>query len=170
MFILTTPRLTLRQIVLHDAEFMLRLLRSPGWLNHIGDRNVHSIADAESYLSTKVIPNYEKFGFGFYLMETRDKGTQVGICGLVQRTGLVDADIGYALLPEYEGLGYALEAARATLEYGYQVHQLERIVAITSENNQRSTSLLKKLGMNYEKMIKLPDDEESLMLFSHEIK
>ena len=75
-------------------------------------------------------------------------------------------DLGYALLPQHEGHGYALEAARATLEYGFKAHGLNRIIAITTPANSRSISLLNNLGMLHETMIRLPDDSEELMLFS----
>lgn len=148
-----------------DADFMLELLNSPEWLKYIGDRNINSTAEAQAYIKAKVLPAYEKFGFGFYLVESREARIRLGICGLIRRAGLEDADIGFALLPPYTGQGFALEAARATLEYGFKVHALERIVAITACNNKKSIGLLKNLGMIHEKMIKLPDDDEELMLF-----
>ncbi|MEA3285961.1 MAG: GNAT family N-acetyltransferase [Candidatus Marinimicrobia bacterium] len=170
MFILNTSRLKLRQIHLSDADFMLELLSSPSWKEYIGDRKVNSIAEAEAYILSKVIPSYEKFGFGFYMIITRADQTRIGICGLIRRAGLEDADIGFALLPAFEGRGFALEAAQAMLDYGIKVHALERIVAITVNHNRRSITLLEKLGMNYEKMIKLPDDNEPLMLYSNKLK
>ncbi len=75
------------------------------------------------------------------------------------------ADIGYALLGQYEGQGYAYEAAKAILKYGFTVHGLDHIEAIVTSDNHRSLHLLRKLGMHYKKMIKLPDDDEELVLF-----
>jgi RimJ/RimL family protein N-acetyltransferase len=169
MFTLNTLRLNLRQIRLNDADFILELLNSAGWKKYIGDREVNSIPEAEDYIRSKVIPSYEKFGFGFYMMVSRTDQIRVGICGLVRRTGLEDVDLGFALLPQFEGRGYALEAAQATLEYGLEIHALGQIVAITSKNNLRSRALLKKLGMIYKKMVRLPEDDEELMLFSSSV-
>ena len=100
MFTLNTLRLNLRQIRLSDADFMLELLNSAGWKKYIGDRELNSIPEAEDYIRSKVIPNYEKFGFGFYMMVTKAGKIRVGICGLVHRTGLEDVDLGFALLPQ----------------------------------------------------------------------
>lgn len=58
-----------------------------------------------------------------------------------------------AILPIYEGQGYAKEAAEAMLEYGYSQMGYEEILAITQENNLASKHLLQKLGFSYEKEI-----------------
>ncbi len=167
MFTISTPRLQLRKIRLSDADFMLELWNSSGWKKYIGDRGLKSTIEATEFLKSQVLPTYSKFGFGFYIIEIRASRIRVGICGLIRRIGLEDVDIGYALLPTFEGHGYALESAQATLDYGKMVHALSRIVAITPRNNERSIILLKKLGMVYEKMVKLPGDDEELMLFSN---
>lgn len=160
-----TPRLQLRWMTPDDAQFIMALLDSPGWKQYINDRNIDTIIKAEAYLQSTIIPSYEKLGFGFYLIERLADHEALGLCGLVKRSGLEDIDIGYALLPQYEGQGYAAEAALATIEYGFNVHSLKRIVAICTQDNLRSIALLKKLGMDHEKMIRLPDDDTELMLF-----
>ena len=45
-----TERLLIRPIEISDAEFMLQLLNTDGWLKFIGDRNVHSIEEAAAYI------------------------------------------------------------------------------------------------------------------------
>ena len=153
MILIKTTRLQLRWMNTKDAHFVKELLNSPGWIKYIGIRNIDSIETAETYLRTKIIPNYEKFGFGFWMIERQLDMVCLGICGLIKREGLEDVDLGYALLPQYEGQGFALEAARASLEYVFNDLDLKRIVAITTQDNHRSISLLNKLGMVYEKMV-----------------
>lgn len=164
--VLETPRLILRKFTLKDGEFIFRLLNSPGWLKNIGSRNIGSKADAERYITNKLLPPYEISGFGFYRMELKQTGESAGMCGLVKREGLDDVDIGFALLPEYEGKGYAIEAAKAVMEFAKHELKLDRLAAITIQQNKGSINLLEKLGMEFEKMIKLPGDEEELMLFT----
>ena len=161
-----TPRLTLRWMNLRDASFIRDLLNSPGWIRFVGNRNIDTLEKAEDFLNTIIIPSYEKFGFGFYLLQRKQDNESLGICGLVKREGLDDVDLGYALLPQYEGQGYALEAAQATLEYGFSAHGLERIVAISTPDNKASLSLLNKLGMVYQKKVRLADDDIDLVLYS----
>ncbi len=165
MIILQTERLLLRRMTLDDDDFILELLNSPKWIKHIGSRGVDTLEKARDYLESRVLPNYEALGFGFYIIERLDDHVRIGNCGLTHRNGMEHADIGYSLLQEYEGHGYAHEAAKAVLKYGFEVHKLDHIEAIVTRDNQRSLHLLRKLGMHYKKLIELPDDDEKLMLF-----
>lgn len=65
--ILETERLELVEFIIADADFILRLLNTPGWLENIGTRNINSISDAENYLNNVLIPSYSINGFGFWL-------------------------------------------------------------------------------------------------------
>ena len=165
MIILKTERLCLRRMTSDDADFILALLNSPKWIKYIGSRDVHTLEEARDYLESRVLPNYEALGFGFYIMERLEDHTRIGNCGLAYRDGMKYADIGYSLLEQYEGHGYAYEAALAILKYGFEIHKMDHIEAIVTEDNQRSIHLLKKLGMYFKKMIRLPNDPEELMLF-----
>jgi RimJ/RimL family protein N-acetyltransferase len=69
-------------------------------------------------------------------------------------------DIGFAFLPRFWGKGYAYESASAVMTYAKNVLGLDRIVAITSLDNDRSISLLGKLGFRFEKMFRMPSNEE----------
>jgi RimJ/RimL family protein N-acetyltransferase len=161
-----TPRLTLRELTPDDAPFMLELLNSPGWLTYIGDRNVHNVADAKKYLEERTIPSYQKHNFGFYAVELRDAQVVIGTCGIAQRDFLHDPDIGFAFLPEYNGQGYALEAAQAVMEFAQQDLGIQRILAFTLPINKPSIRLLEKIGLRSTGTIQIPDDPEELLLFA----
>ncbi len=96
----------------------------------------------------------------------RETGESIGICGLIKRDTLDDVDIGYAFLPRFWSKGYGVESALAVLEYGLKVKGLKRIVAITLEENKGSVRVLEKIGLKFERMIKLEGDNEELMLFA----
>ena len=151
MHVLETDRLVLRRYTLEDAEFVFRLVNDPSWLRFIGDKNVHNLEDARRYLREGPLDMYERYGFGMYRVEERDSGTPAGMCGLIKRDTLPDADVGYAFLPEFRGKGYAFEAASAVLEYGNRVFGLKRILAITSLDNAGSIRVLEKAGMKFER-------------------
>ena len=57
--ILETERLILREFSVDDAEFILTLLNTPGWLEYIGDKNVRKLEDAVSYLENVPIKSYK---------------------------------------------------------------------------------------------------------------
>lgn len=112
---------------------------------------------------------YAGLGFGLYLTELKEGGIPIGICGLIKRDSLEDVDIGFAFLPGFRGKGYAYESASAVMAYGRKVLGLNRIVAITTPDNHGSARLLEKLGMHFERTIRLSNDTEELSLFASDI-
>ena len=165
--ILETERLLLREFTEGDADFICRLLNSPGWLKNIGSRGIENEDNAREYINSKLRKAYTELGFGFYLIELKLAGESVGMCGLVKREGLDDVDVGFALLPEYEGYGYAYEAASATVEYAANTLLITTLSAITIPTNKSSIKLLEKIGLKFSKMIKIPNDPAELMLFTN---
>lgn len=164
--VLETDRLTLRRLTVEDGPFILKLLNDPLWLRFIGDKGVRTLDDARDYILKGPVDMYERLGFGLYLTELKDAGTPLGLCGLIKRDSLEDVDIGFAFLPEFRGKGYALEAARGVMNYARTVLGLERIVAITSPDNESSARLLEKLGLRFDKLIKLSADGDEVKLFT----
>ena len=144
MFILETERLRLRRLSVDDAEFILRLLNEPSFIHNIGDRGVRTIEDARAYILKGPIASYEKFGFGLLLVEEKETGVPVGICGLLKRDVLEDVDIGYALLPEFWSQGYAFESASAVMSYASEKLGAKRVLAVVNPDNQSSIRLLEK--------------------------
>lgn len=164
--VLETERLVLRRLTVEDAPFMLRLLNEPSWLRFIGDRGVRTLEDARRYVLEGPVDMYERLGFGLYATTLKeDDANPIGICGLVKRAGLDDVDIGFALLPEHWRKGYAYEAAAAVMAYAKGAVGLTRIVAITSVDNESSARLLEKIGLKFEKLIRLKPDGEEVRLF-----
>ncbi|WP_109437544.1 GNAT family N-acetyltransferase [Aquimarina sp. AU119] len=163
--ILETHRLSLSEFGLEDANFIIELVNSPNWLKYIGDRNVKTDEDAIEYLKNGPIHSYEQYGFGLWKVLLKNTNIPIGMCGLVNRETLEDIDIGFAMLPEYSGLGYGFEIASATMQYSKQVLNLDRIVAITDPGNIASIKLLNKIGLCFEKTMKLSDDD-SVLFFS----
>ena len=165
MIVLQTERLVLRRLSADDAGFILQLLNQPSFLQYIGDKGVRNNDDAINYIKTGPVASYERFGFGLYLVELKGTAVPIGICGLLKRDTLPDVDVGFAFLPEYWSRGYAFEAAEAVMNYGKEVLGLRRIVAITSLDNEASIRLLEKIGLKFERLIKLSEDQPEVRLF-----
>ena len=163
--VLETDRLILRRLSIDDAEFILQLLNEPSFLRFIGDKGVRTLRDARDYILNGPVDMYNRFGFGLYLTELKDGGVPIGICGLIKRDALEDVDIGFAFLPKFWAKGYAYESASAVMTYGKDVLGLRRIVAITSPDNHASAKLLEKLGLQFERMVRLSEDAEEVRLF-----
>ena len=165
MRVLETNRLVLRWLAVEDAEFILDLLNQPSFLQFIGDKGVRTIDDARNYILTGPIASNERFGFGLYLTELKSTRAPIGICGLLKRETLDDVDVGFAFLPQYWRQGYAFESASAVIAYGKETLGLDRIVAITSPDNEASIRVLNKLGLKFDRMIRLSEDTPEVKLF-----
>ncbi len=162
--VIRTDRLAMRQLDSDDADFIVELLNEPGFLRYIGDKGVRTSADACDYIAKGPGESYLRNGYGLYAVCLHD-GTRTGICGLVKREGLDDPDVGFAFLSRYGSRGYAAESAAAVLRYGSAVLKLPRIVAITSPDNAASMAVLKKIGLRFERMIRLADEGLAVRLF-----
>ena len=161
-----TPRLFVRPITVDDAPFILTLLNEPSFLRYIGDKQVRNLEDARQYILNGPVASYERHGFGLCLMELRESHTPVGICGILKRGELPDPDIGFGLLPDFWNKGLAFEAATAVLNDARERLKLERILAITSLDNEASINLLERLGFRFEDVIRLAPNREQVKLFS----
>jgi RimJ/RimL family protein N-acetyltransferase len=164
--ILETERLILRQFSPNDADFILEQVNEPSFIQNIGDRGVRTLEDARAYILNGPVASYAKNGFGLYLVVLKETKESIGMCGLIKRDTLDDVDIGYAFLPKFWGKGYAIEAAQAVKDYAKNVIELKRIVAITDPVNESSIRVLEKLGLRFERMVRLAEDDIELKLFT----
>lgn len=167
--VIETERLCLREMQERDAQFIVALLNDPDFLRFVGDRGVRDLADAQPYIE-RIRAAYQRDGFGLWISERKRDGEQVGMCGLIRREGLPDIDIGFATLPAFRKSGYTAEAAGATVEFARSVIGLSRLVAITTHDNRASIGLLEKLGLRFEKAMRLPGDPEELRLYARNFR
>jgi RimJ/RimL family protein N-acetyltransferase len=162
---LQAGRLVLRPLGPDDAPFMLRLLNEPSWLQNIGDRGVRTLEDALQYIEQGPRAMYARYGLGLYQLRLSATDEPIGVCGLLKRDALDDVDLGFALLPQYWGQGFAREAAAAVMHQGRRELGLRRIVAIVLKQNDRSRRLLEALGFQLERPIRLAGDPAELLLY-----
>jgi ribosomal-protein-alanine N-acetyltransferase len=172
MSVIQTARLSLRELGFGDAEFILELLNEPGFIRNIGDKGVRTLSDARDYILQGPMDSYARNGFGLYAaclrhgaLDVAAAGTPIGICGLVKREGLNDPDVGFAFLSRYRSKGFAAESAAAVLAHARKALNLLRIVAITSPDNAQSIAVLEKIGLKFERTIRLVDHSAELKLF-----
>lgn len=165
-YILETERLIMRHLNISDAAFIVELLNSEGWLEYIGDRNVRTAEEAEAYLLNGPIKSYEENGYGLTLVSLKDGNIPIGVCGLLKRDYLETADLGFAFLSKYIGLGYGYESASAVLAYAHDKLNISSVFAFTVPQNVASIKLLEKLGFRFERVFRMPGEEEELLLYN----
>lgn len=125
---------------------MLQLLNTPGWLQFIGDRNVHDKLEAENYIR-KTLDNPLYFCSVIELRETRQP---IGVISFLHRANQQFPDIGYAMLPAFEKKGFALEACISYLNEIKKEKIAPKVIAITLPSNKNSIRLIEKLGLKFE--------------------
>lgn len=147
--VLTTERLVLRQIGEGDLEPHMALLNTPAVMRYLGGVQPREVIAAKHAASRA---SFAAEGFGFMIMEERATDEFVGHCGmkrvdhpLAPNPG--DHEIGWLVREDRWRMGYAYEAMRAVVDWGFAVTGAERIVALTCEANVASWRLMEKLGM-----------------------
>ncbi len=160
-----TDRLRLREFVMDDAAFILRLLNEPSFIEFIGDRGVRTLQDAERYLREGPLSSYRQYGHGLLRVSLKDGDIPIGMCGLVKRDTLPHPDIGFALLPAFWDQGFVTEAARVVMQHGREALGIQVVLGITTPGNARSIAVLQKLGLSFLEQKPLGDRPESLKIF-----
>ncbi|EIV8504280.1 GNAT family N-acetyltransferase [Vibrio parahaemolyticus] len=163
---LTTERLILRLVSVDDAPFILDLYNHPDFYRFVGDKQMRTDYEAARYIKENMLRMEEKKGVSLLVVEDKQTKQPLGISGLVKRDTLNAYDIGYGFLPSAYGQGFAIEAAKAVVEYAKQAMQLSQLVAITNNDNIRSISLLKKLGFEFERVEQQYDNGRTLELYT----
>ncbi|MGD1843026.1 MAG: GNAT family N-acetyltransferase [Thermonemataceae bacterium] len=159
-------RLTLRHITSNDANFLYELMNTQKWHQFIGDRGITSVAAARKYIEEKMDAQLSTKGFINYVMIERTTNQPVGTCSIHNRAGVVGLDVGYALLPTFEGSGYASEGAKAMIGQVFSVYHQEKVSAITTTENVGSCKLLERLGFTQQGFLQLPNGTLQLRHYS----
>ena len=166
---LLTDRLRLLRLEESDADLMLAIWNDPDFIRFVGDRGIRTGEEALKALREGALKQWSELGYGAYRISKRGETEPMGICGLFKRENLDDPDIGYGFLPDHCGSGYAFEAACAVRDHARDVMGLRRFCAIVSGDNDRSIHLLEKLGMTRSGTVRMPDEDEDLLLFEIEL-
>lgn len=141
-----TIRLQLREFRISDAHDLYALNADPEVLRYTGDKAFGSPAEAESFLTN--YRDYDLHGFGRWAVIDRESGDFLGWCGLKRNEENL-VDLGFRLFKSAWGQGYATEAAKACLGYGFESLKLEEIIGRASRENSASLRVLQKLGMDF---------------------
>lgn len=149
--ILETERLILRELKEEDALHFYELNNDPTVIQFTGDSPFKDIDSAKKILKNYSRNNYEKYGYGRWAVLSKTNNEWLGWCGLKYTPEKEETDIGYRFYKKHWGNGYATEAAKACLDYGFKKLHLSKIVGRSMKENIASIVVLKKIGMIYEK-------------------
>ncbi|MDA3613806.1 GNAT family N-acetyltransferase [Polluticaenibacter yanchengensis] len=161
---INTERLSIAPLSEKDAPFIVELLNTDGWIKYIGDRNIHTKAEAITYIQ-KI---HEKPNINYWTVSLKETPAAIGVVTLIKRDYLDFQDIGFAFLPQYSQKGYAREATKAVLTQLAKQNIIEKILAITLPANKSSIKLLEKLGLKFRETIQ--QDNEQLHLYAASVQ
>ena len=149
--ILHTERLILRSFTLEDAADVKRLASDPDVASttDVMERPCED-ETAEEWIQW-CHKEFEKGTIANFAVTLRTDGTLIGTVGLVFRIHLPynDASLGYWIGKPYWNCGYATEAAKTTVTYGFRERNIDLIYADYSKRNPASGRVMQKIGMHY---------------------
>jgi [ribosomal protein S5]-alanine N-acetyltransferase len=146
--IIQTPRLILRQFTKVDSSLILALNSDPEIVKYVHEATLKTEAQAEKILLDIILPQY-KNNLGRWAIHTKDTMDFIGWCGLKYRPELDEIDLGYRLMQNAWGKGFATEAAQHSLDYGFKNLNLKLITGRAHIENIASIKVLEKIGMDF---------------------
>jgi RimJ/RimL family protein N-acetyltransferase len=145
-----TPRLTLRRFTEADAPLIFALNSDPEVLKYVHERLLTDEEDARRVITDIILPQYNN-DLGRWAIHVNDTNEFIGWCGLKYLPEVAEIDLGYRLFKNQWGKGYATEAAKATLDHGFNELKLGVITGKAHIENKASLHVLEKIGMRYVK-------------------
>ena len=148
---LHTSRLVLRPMEVADANFFYELNNDPEVIRYTGDSAFKTPEEALALIIN--YDQYKKYRSGRFTVILKETGELLGWCGLKYHPGSGETDLGYRLKKEFWNKGYATEAAKACIEYGFNDLKLSSIIATAAKENTASVRIMEKLGMTFWKEV-----------------
>lgn len=145
---LETERLLLRPFADSDVEAVFAM-RSDGEIMRFIRAPQTRRSETKSWINL-ISSRWGSEKIGFCAVIEKSTNRFAGWCGLWRLSETGETEVGYALLREFWGKGYAVEAARAFLHYGFDELNLEKIVAVADPENRASRRVMENLGMTFD--------------------
>lgn len=139
---LHTERLTLRAPRLADFEHWAAFFASP---RSVHERGMMGRAEAWRTWASDVA-NWSLKGYGPFGVDDRVSGAYLGEVGIYHGDDFPEPELGWFIVPEAEGRGYAAEAARAVKDWAHQTFGWARLVSIIDPANDRSIATALRIG------------------------
>jgi RimJ/RimL family protein N-acetyltransferase len=143
-----TARLRMRLFTPDDLDRMCEITSNPDVTRYIGYGEPLTREETRANLE-KIMNGFRRRGYGRWALERRDTGALIGYCGLSSGNPDVGIELAYMLAREEWGRGFAVEAARASLRYGFEALGVESIAGLTFHDNLRSRAVLERVGMKF---------------------
>ena len=146
---LETERIILRMFEADDIEALYYIFNKPNVMKHLGlQGDPMSRTETETALLS-MIKHWHRHGYGRWAVISKDDQRLIGCAGL--RNYKDDAELVFLIDEPYWGQGLATEIAFACLNYGFEKHNFEKIIAFARPQNTASRKVIEKIGMRFVK-------------------
>ena len=145
--LIETARLRLRMFRPDDLDDLANMFSDPEVMRYVADGQPAG-RDVAAKALTSVVDHWRRHGFGRWAAEDKETRQFVGFGGLRSLFGM--PEVVYHFATPHWGKGLATELGHASLRYGFEEHQFDRIVAIAKPENTASIHVMDKIGMRYE--------------------
>jgi ribosomal-protein-alanine N-acetyltransferase len=150
--VIETARLVLRRMRRTDEDALLAVLGDPVAMQYYPA--AYSREEVRRWIK-RWGASYAEHGYGLYAMALKSTGEVIGDCGHAKQDveGETEIEIGYHVLRALQGQGYATEAARACVKYGFETLGARKLISLIRPENMASRRVAEKMGMRFEKEI-----------------
>ncbi len=152
--VLETDRLFLREYVEDDAEAFFQLNSDPEVVRFTPNAVLQNVDQAREILLANPMADYRKYGFGRWACILKSTGEHIGFSGLKYLEELGEVEIGYRLVRNRWGFGFATEAAIAVVRFGLADLALEHIIGLVMPENIASVRVLEKAGLRFSENVR----------------
>ena len=143
--VVETPRLRLRPFTEADVAPLHALMQDPEVMRYVGDRRVPTLQETWRAVAGWV-GHWTLRGYGMWAIEERESGAVIGRAGIINPADWPGPEVGYVLGRAWWGRGYATEAARAAMDWGFETIGFERLISLIDPANAASIAVAQRLG------------------------
>ena len=156
-YIFTSERLGFRNWSDEDLPAFAAMNADPVVMEHFA--KTLNAAESEAFL-TRLRNHYLDRGYTYYAVDVLETGQWIGFIGLAyqdyEASFTPATDIGWRLIPEAWGHGFATEGAKRCLEFAFESLNMESVVATCTATNFKSEKVMQKIGMTRQGMFNHP--------------
>jgi ribosomal-protein-alanine N-acetyltransferase len=143
----------LRPMQVSDLAALATLWADPDVTRFLPSRGVPIPREKVEKAIHAFVAHWQQWGYGTWAIAPTLSSELIGYCGLRYLHELNEVEVLYGLARTYWGRGIATQAAKAAMTYGFNVANLDRVIALTLPENQASRRVIEKAGLRYEKQI-----------------
>jgi ribosomal-protein-alanine N-acetyltransferase len=142
---LETERLILRSFGEDDVATFFELSQDPDVVRYVGDRRVPTLQEAWRGVAGW-LGHWALRGYGQWAIEERGSGRLIGRAGIINPAEWPGPEVGYLLGRAWWGHGYATEAARAAMDWGFREIGFDELISLIDPANAASIAVATRLG------------------------